>query len=224
MKNQENTNYRSKDEHNESVITAYLDKYMYARLYRNYEVVTDKDTQCKGIDVIVRTKNGEVYHDAKAQSSARFIGRPEPTFAMEILTNDKTGRTRKGWFIRNDLDTDMYVLVWVNEAYADYNGRISSPDDIYELEVSVVNKHALKEYIYTVEGLDDSTLEREAYALRDYGKNFTYLTRNCKLVFSQNLKEQPVSLVLPKSILDRFAESRYIVRPGGIRALSKTSA
>lgn len=200
---------RQIDMKQEQVITQFLDRYLYSKLFDNHEVISDISLQFKGCDIAIQYANGIVYHDIKTQASKAYINNPLPTFAMEILFSSRDNREITGWFINDTLHTNVYCLVWINKATVNDYGYIESPEDIHEVHVMFVDKEVLKEYVHCF--ITDEELTNKARVMKRDGIKKEILTKGMSIVCSPHLNECPANLVISKSILGNFAESQYIV-------------
>lgn len=198
------------DHAQEQIITEFLDKSLFSHIFRDYDVVEDKQMQRKGVDVTVRKDGNPTYYDAKAQSSARFINDPRPTFAFEILTDDKYGITREGWFVRDEIMTDKYILCWIKSATVNDKGRIERSDDIHEVEVMILDKEKLRNYVHQY--ISDEQMLQNAYEMRRSGETRINVADGLTIVHTPTLTEQPVNIVVKKFILNPLSDARYLVR------------
>ena len=87
--------------------------------------IEDKTMQDKGVDVIlINKRTGErIYLDEK--SAGHYINSPIKTFIFETISGRKVWSV--GWFIREGMLTDYYLLQWVQ---ADFNEF--APVGLYE--------------------------------------------------------------------------------------------
>lgn len=223
---------RQSDQKQEHIITRFLNEKLYKMIYDDPEVVTadtvadvggelldGKTLQKNGVDIILHMPQGDVYHDIKAQSSPKYINNPRPTYAMELLTDiiTRDGEnigTVDGWFTHNDL-TDYYALVWIDEAKVNERGRIEKPEDIYVVEVAFVDKAALKQYLFAELLINDDYLLREAKEMRDRNIPKRHYSDGMTASYSAQLAERPVSLVISRDLLERFARNVFIVDQSG---------
>ena len=216
---------RPMDTIQEAKVIAFLDKYLYVKVFDNYELVHDDIRQKQGIDILVNEDGKEVRHDIKAQASPSYINNPTPTFCMELLfdkkNDDETVHTYNGWFVRDGLLTDFYGLCWIHKARKNASGYFDSPEDIEELEIYFVDKHKLKEYIN--ESIRDAELLRTAHDMRRCldKRRFCDEKNRWHYTYSMNLPEKSVNLIVKKWVLKEFSPKRYIVRKDGLWELAK---
>ena len=201
----------------ERVIKEFLQKYFYEKAYPQHEVASTQGMHDKGIDIIVPSYNGPEYQCIKAQASPRYINHPNPTFSFELMANDKDGATYIGWYLRNDLETHVYVLVWVNSAKTNNYGYINDAEDIEELEILFLDKAEFKRYI--ADYVYDDALWETAQKMRNTRTTRIFLNQKMYTVFSDGMKEQPVNLVVKKHVLEDMAYQRFLVRKSAIQSL-----
>ncbi len=207
---------RAIDTAQERVIMSFLEKHLYANLYADYEIVSDRKRQLAGIDVVIQTPERTRYDDVKAQSSPRYINDPRPTFALEILF-DHFYQEHEGWFVRDDLSTTTYCFVWINKAIVNQQGYIDKEENIHEVEAMFVDKAALRKYL----GPDYSPdkLLAEARYMRNTNEAKYHPERGLTIVYSNFLNERPVNLVVHKRILKDLSFDHYKVTQKGLTKL-----
>ena len=97
----------------EQKLARFLDKNHYTReVFNNYDIerVTDLDQQHKGIDLIIRNKEGTMKFLIDEKAQLNYINKKLPTFAFE-LSYLKNGNYRKGWLFDKSKLTDKYFLI-----------------------------------------------------------------------------------------------------------------
>ena len=119
--------------------------------------VTDKDGQLKGTDFVIKCRdifNDDEEHRVDAKAAIDYPASIDPknsglpTFAME-LASIQNDNFRIGWAISDSdefySDTEYYVFQWIFL----HQGidLLRSPQDIAKIEVKVVSKKDLKEFI-----------------------------------------------------------------------------
>lgn len=207
--------FRSRDHCQEKVINAFLDTYFFRKKFNYVHWITDSESQYKGIDVIA----DGFYIDIKAQSSPRYINNPRGTFILELSFLDKNNNPLPGWFINNRCATTMYSFVWINSAKVT-DGVIKNPYDIEEVEVLLVDKIKLKEYINKWRSDDD--LWMVSNRMRSIGMSRRECTLDgVHLSHTMNLVEKPTNLVVQKWLLEHFKNGHYIVTKTSINLVDK---
>lgn len=122
------------------------------------ETNDDKKLQLSGVDLIIKSESifGDgTYHAVDCKAATDYIvevgKKGLPTFAMEIGSTQKE-EFRIGWAISDSdefySDTEYYVFQWIFL----HQGidLLRSPQDIAKIEVKVVSKKDLKEFIENV--------------------------------------------------------------------------
>ena len=191
---------RKFDSNQEKIINQFTYTFFLKKEYKDVEMVYDVDKQICGIDAICDGLN----IDIKAQAS--YINNPRPTFILELSFLDKYGNLKKGWFLNDKLSTTHYCFIWIPSAKSNI---LKSIDDINRLEIMVVDKERLKDYIFNKYG------ERNIYKTLDEmitnGVRYTFLDGGVKYCQTTTLFEKPVTLVVPKYILKKFSTKHCIV-------------
>ncbi|MBQ8806402.1 MAG: hypothetical protein IJZ68_08115 [Bacteroidaceae bacterium] len=204
-----------------TVIMPFLSTYLFHQMWDNFEVVEDTERQFKGIDVIVHYEKYDDNVDVKSQASAKYINSPVPTFVLECLFTNQAKKEQIGWWLDENLLTDSYLCVWVHAAKTNSRGLIDSPDDIIDIEIMLVDKLPLQEYIeskgYTHEALLNRArwmrkigIHAQASVLDEQPDDEMWLT------YSPQLAEKPVNLVIKKRVLKKFATRHARVTKSGV--------
>ena len=215
MSSKPTSNYTVEDKQ-KRVITEFLSKYMYGKIYPEHTVITDKELQSKAIDVALPTVNGPEYHDIKVQASKLYINKPQPTFNMELLVNHND-QEHVGWFLRNDLLSHVYVLCWVPKAKVNTYGYIAEAEDIEELEVMFIDKQELKDFVNTY--FYDEAMYQQARKMRAKGDTRVFPNDAMYFVYSPALNTKPVYLVMKRWALERCAYQHLKVTKDGVSSL-----
>lgn len=198
------------------LISEFLSKYMYGKVYAEHEMVTDKALQMKAVDVILPTANGPEYHDIRVQASKLYINKPQPTFNMELLC-DYNDNEHVGWFLRNDLLSHVYVLCWVPKAKVNSYGYIAEFEDIEEVEVMFIDKQELKDFVNTY--YYDEALYQQARKMRAKGDTRVFPNDAMYFVYSPAMSSKPVYLVMKRWALERCAYQHLKVTKTGVTSL-----
>ena len=210
------------DKRGEEALASFLDTYLYSRMVEDkiildFKRTEDKQTQLSGVDLILTTGTRDVKVDEK--STLQYINKDIPTFAMEIYYRGNTG-----WFLKDGLQTDAYLLVWPRAATTDL-GAIAA-EDFTLCDCMLIYKQVLRKYVNKF--LSDEELLSAARAL-DRGepdwkpgyKDRCYVPSNPELylTISGQLYERPVNLVIKKSILKQLCRFEVLVEKDRIRFL-----
>ena len=189
----------------EKIVTQFLQKYFFSRVYEHFETVEDRQRQLQGIDVIA---DGHLI-DIKSQSSDKYINNPTSSFILELSFLRQEGDECIGWFLNNELLTEQYAFVWIHKAQLNC-GQLKSSEDIYKAEIMLVDKQPLK---YTINcWRSDTELFNKAHEMR------LSATRRCDcsldgvhISHTHHLDERPTNIVAQKTFLKKFSVGHYIV-------------
>lgn len=140
----------------EKVINEFLGKYFYKKFVDNNIIhsfyhITDTNLQHNGVDTIIITLKGvEICIDEKAalDYAKRDLNEDSlPTFAFEISYLNKFGILTEGWLTNPKYSkTDDYLLIWLWVKSSTIIKYLQC-DDILKLEVIVLPKRAIQNYI-----------------------------------------------------------------------------
>ena len=139
----------------EKEVGKFLDNFLYKRKFikNKVERIEDFKMQQKGIDIIL----DGTYIDEKSQ--IHYAEKSLPTFAFELWN---TISKRIGWAINDDLKTEKYMLVWINNTSG--KGKEFTYEDIKEVECMLIKKEKItkiiKEYF---NGKSYMSLDSEVY-------------------------------------------------------------
>lgn len=221
---------REKDLIGESAIAAFMDNKFYARLHNKndghpvqFERINDRQKQLLGIDVYLKSCDKDLYIDEK--STLHYINQGIRTFAFEI--DSLQGRDKHltpGWLYNRELKTNYYNLiyptaravlkddVWVNKNFWEI-----TEEDICTVESIIINRQKLIQELEKL-GLFEDVLLGYANDLRKqfsgtHEKHIMNLSFDevpgIKLVYSGQLIEEPVNLVLSKDYLKSIASGVF---------------
>lgn len=216
---------RKNDDTQEGIINRFLQPYYFERLFQNVSFVTDEEMQCKGVDFTADGAKPNMLIDVKAQSSAKYINNPTPTFCLEVSTFNRTGtREMVGWFCNERNITEYYTYVWMNEASVDERNRIPAPENIKRVEVMTVDAKALKEFINSkLKKHHFENLQAVVHAMRDNETTRIDICHGVHFSYSPHLVEKPVNIIVHKSVLRQFiipgTAGHCMVTRGGVRPL-----
>lgn len=189
------------------------------------EVVTDKDRQVQGMDLLcdIPTKDGlemGMAVDVKAIASRL------PTFSFEVSGNIHSGQV--GWFIKDDLLTDYYLIVYhdiVNgQGYAK-NKYLLTLENVNYTKCLLIKKETLQQYVldyFELDSIDDlKDVVEDIRKMSDGCQNTLYFThddmgtsmiskedtRNQKTWFtvSGKIYETPINVIIREGVLESLA-------------------
>ena len=223
--------FRYQDMHAEKSLGKFMDAYFYNRLKTyaggivKYTRMLDKESQLKGIDVCLEADDKKFVIDEKA--SFYYSNAMIPTFAFEIDSIQK-GHSMpvQGWFINDELETQLYMLIWPNVKCESKDkvwirksiGNLTK-DDFTIIEAMLIYKSEIRREVAKL-GYSKEQLTEIATKIRseERGSNDTKrfdLTNDIKIVYSGQLPEKPINLVISKNILRELAEKIYLIAPDG---------
>lgn len=171
---------RQEDEKREKILTNFIIE----NLFPTASIIEDKELQIKGVDII----RDNIKIDLKGQISDNYINNPRPTFALELLTNDRTGTPMIGWFLDNKKITDRYGFCWIPKG-------TKEPFAIDSLEYMEIDIKKLKEYLAVDMNLNK--MYEIAQAIQGTDERYK-INQYLSIVSSPHLVEQPVNLVVNK--------------------------
>lgn len=214
----------------EKEVGKFLDEFLYRKKFidNDFKRIENSEMQCDGIDIILDETN----IDEKSQ--IYYAERPLPTFAFELWN---TTSKKIGWAINDDLKTEKYMLVWINNTSG--KGKEFTYKDIKEVECMLIKKEKItkiiKEYFNRRNYMSlDSEVYYEILKYR-YRENKTYYfykdssekivisyngehREKCNyLVYSINIHEKPLNFIIRKKELKSIAEMNVIVTDKGYR-------
>lgn len=205
------------DKRKEELFAEWLDKYFYARIqnyYENIYRITNKNTQKRGIDVVIKSFDGsELKVDEKA--TLDYINKNIPTFAFEVK-NRTSGR--EGWLYNKSLETDYYLLAWPNSE-CDY---INEADDFSSASIMTIRRERVKELL-NKRNLDENEIMRRVKAYQDRlneGNKFS-VCDGINIYFNETKYEKPINIVIHNKILKQYMNALYYVDKKEIKEIEK---
>lgn len=224
----------------------FLEKHFYSELIKKEAILSytcfygndekSHDMQNKGVDVKIdyitmnTKKLKSMYLDEKAQ--IHYLNAPRPTFILELqsLKKGSSTETTDGWFLRDDLHTEYYELMWV---------YIDSPEkDVKKIKLSEVKEEDFR-LVYLImvskkkiiEALDKLGWSKEkllskADKIRKDGIPNKRISVGKGLPFyffyTSSLNEKPINLVMTISELYKLSNGKaYAITRTGFIPLSQ---
>lgn len=207
---------RKFDSSQEKIVNYFAHEYFFKKLDENSSMVEDVDMQVHGSDEVFNGKNV----DLKAQSSKRYLNAPADTFILEVSFLDRRGKEHIGWFLNNESITDYYAFIWIPKVKVNDDGVITSPTDIEEMEILMVDKHDIRNFIQSK--VSDNELLNIADDMRYYEDRRADLPEQVyglHISHTPTLFEKPVVLVAKKWLLEKFSVGHYLVTKNSIKSL-----
>lgn len=217
------------DSKNEGIIALWLDKYFYSRVRYDEKLKfrfssrraddfnkDESKIQRSGIDIVYKNQLDDLYFvDEKAQLD--YLNNNLRTFAFEIKFRKKNSNFTSGWFVREDLETTHYLLVYPNSSHVSNADELTDFEEISQVELLLLNKETLWSRLYQL-NIFRKNIEIEADEMIIDGKNnkkeiASSSTRNAYLYRTSyhKKKEEPVNIVIRREILDDIAEAIWVV-------------
>lgn len=193
---------REYDEHCEKIVSQFLDEHFYKLLpeLENFERITDKQYQVKGVDVIINYKDKQIYIDEKA--AVKYL--KLKTFALELSFLNRFGKLQTGWFLDKKKINDYYLFVWINELTGD---KIEDITSIKEVDVALVKKEKLYNHLETLGWTLDKLKVKDKLIREQCNVNMGDIKKyGCKFSYSEQLKEKPINILLPKTSYIELAD------------------
>lgn len=209
---------RKEDVRLADLISEFLDKHFYPKYVTNFERVTDRSRQCKGIDVIFDINGNHYLCDEKNGGSR--INTNLRTFSLELSFIDRSGVRRTGWLLNEYNVNDSYLFIWTDKADSEKPHSIS---EIHNVEIALVKKARIKEYLKETAGLDELTIlamnesiinspdsMEHALISENSGKR-KYSINGITVCHSTQLYEQPLNIILPRAVYRKIADLNVVI-------------
>lgn len=223
--------YRKTDMHAEEQLGRFMDIYFYSKIKSkdgspvSFERYVDKKMQLSGVDVRLNVGNQEFLIDEKA--SIYYSNTMLPTFAFELDSIQKTGGAPvTGWFVRDDLVTQYYMLIWPNTKCKNINGEWRRTplgeiefSDFTIIEAMLIRKDDIFDFLQR-NNLAKSHLLEYAKRLRaTHGKKNekidVQLENRLSITFSGQIPEKPINLIIRREKLKEIAKQVYLISQDG---------
>lgn len=203
---------RPSDERKSKVGTDFLEHWFYKQRCQNYKIITDKEQQVQGLDVIFDFNNLTYKSDEKAATDYINNSYPLSSFCLELSSYDRYGyNLRYGWFL--DLTTqknDSYIFLWIDTADSE---ELKNADEIQTAEMALVRKESLWKYIMNIfnlrdvndaynflKGTNDNIRQQQIVPIRNLSED------GYKFSFSDQKPEKPINLLIPRKELVKMAD------------------
>ena len=194
------------------VVSGFLEKYFYNNesYFSKYDLINEQSLQIKGVDCEgVFLKNSEIILiDEKCALSYNNIDDLK-TYALEVSFLNKGGKLVDGWFLDNKNITSHYLFCWLDKA--DKKNKDLTLSDIYKVEVMLVSKKSILDYLKNELNLSRDILLVLGNGIRNLNKRKLVIDSNVKFVYSRHLKEKPINLILNKEILRKLSVINTVI-------------
>ena len=189
-----------------NVVSRFLENNFYNNemYFSKYDLINEKSLQLKGVDCEgVLLKNSEiVLIDEKCALSYNNINDLK-TYALEVSFINKGGKIVDGWLLDDKNITSHYLFCWLDKA--DKKNKDLTLSDIYKVEVMLVSKKSILNYLKNELNLSRDILLVLGNGIRNLNKRKLVFNSNVKFVYSNHLKEKPINLILNKEILRKLS-------------------
>lgn len=214
-----------RDLEQEQIPILYLKENLFPYIYSKYSIstqyISDIRTQLSGIDLIFHYPDGHKWNvDIKAQMN-KYISKPTKTFCLEIEYL-KDGSIKTGWLLNNNLKTDIYGFIWINDSDFIKKGNnilLLSPLMIKTLTIFFIHKQKIYNYLNYI-GLNANILMEYVNKLKNIdihnGTRQLKYNNDVKLFQSCFLPEQPINIVVSNNIWNNLACCKYVVENNNI--------
>jgi hypothetical protein len=211
-----NTN-RKEDTRLEHLVNDYLDQHLFNKGYfSDVEWVKDKKGQLEGADIILNCpslgiENARVDIKSAVKYSNKYLG----TYALECGFIGRQGDEKIGWLIDEDKKTDYYLLLYPKSQK--YYTDMQTVDDIESIEYYLVARDKVLNYLKR-KGFSKDIIKETVGSMRDEYNGFTKgLVRESGddgffFYLTGNLAEQPVNVVIKRSVYDKISVLHETVR------------
>ena len=195
----------------------------------------DKEHQFAGIDFSLTTSRGSLNFDSKVKYY-KCLNRVCTNPGFEVSFRNGIGKIQDGWLVDDGKRTSYYELISLSCTVQD-DRLLSSSTQISAMDILWVKKQELMEFIQQHTSID--TIKADAFKLRADGDNYeskeymdwlnglempmlssrdpegkyrkVYSHKKFHLTYSSRLKEQPVNLVISRSVLESLKSTRHFV-------------
>lgn len=201
------------DFNSENLVSEFLDKYFYPNCPLIVkERVEDIERQYLGIDLLADFNGNILKIDEKAAVGPKYKKLNDlKTFSMELSFLNSNYNKCKGWLVSKDKETTHYLLCWLDRNREKH--YINELEDIYFMEVMLINRVKLLKYIESKYGFSPKDLLKKADNMRNEKRELEKLSGKTRFYMSSYLSEMPVNLLIDKEELRKLALINQIVRP-----------
>lgn len=209
---------RKEDVRLADLISEFLDKHFYPKYVSDFERVTDRQRQCAGIDVIFNRDGHQYLCDEK--NGGTRINTNLRTFSLELSFINRAGARQTGWLLNKNNINDSYLFIWTDKADSEKPTSIS---EIREVEVALVRKEKIIEYLKNVAGLDEVTMSalNESIVNNPLSMDYALISENAgkrkysingvTVCHSTQLYEQPLNIILSREVYRKISDLNTII-------------
>lgn len=198
---------RREDERRADIVSQYLDTFVYTtdKGFSLFQRIYDKNTQVSGIDV--KFEFNGTHYDCDEKAAIRYVNKHLQTFSFELSFIDRSGVVRDGWLINDKCVNNSYMLIWIDSAKPE---DLPNIDSIKNIQCSLVRKEAIIKYLED-NGFSEDKLEFKCHNIRENkNENLGNIKKyGLKFSFSQQLVEQPINILIPRSELMKMSDYTF---------------
>lgn len=198
---------RERDHRVDAEVMKWMDKNFYPSIGATIVRHEDRAMQLAGVDVSLTL--GDLTNVAVDEKAAtHYINKNLQTYSFE-LSSIQNGILRDGWFLRDDLKTQFYMLIYLS-ARNEWDVRA---EDITGVDAILVSKKALQDYM-AKRGWPKERLMTYTQTIRDKGVGGAIDRRRempYYFSYSDKFVEKPVNLIIRREQLEALATDVFRV-------------
>ncbi len=196
---------RTQDIDLSSFFSNLLDKTFYPQETTNFQRIDTFAEQIKGIDTIFDIGDKHYVCDEKAAVTWRNLN----TYSLELSFINSMNKIQDGWLVSNKYENNSYLFIWIDDNSLGSTTRVNYKHVKFDkITVAVVQKQKIIEYLQSL-GWTQEKLKQKAINIRN-NANGEYMGNikkdGCKFSFTTKLVEQPINVILPKSVYLQLAD------------------
>lgn len=185
-----------------------LDKTFYPQETTNFQRINTFTEQIKGVDVIFDIGDKHYICDEKAAVTWRNLN----TYSLEISFINSMNKIQDGWLVSDNEINNAYVFIWIDDNDLGSTTRVNYKHIKFDkITVAIIQKQKIIEYLESL-GWTTEKLKQKATNIRN-NPNKEYMGNikkdGCKFSFTTKLVEQPINVILPKSVYLQMADKTW---------------
>lgn len=205
---------RSRDNFVEKELAKYLDKSLYklTNFFSSTNRIDNEKMQYRGVDIILSIPSLNLTNikvDEKAMLGKDYIGKPKNSFILELSFENGADNNQYGWFLNNEIDTDYYLFIWIDQAKCI---NWIKEKDFETIDFCFVSRKKIKEYLNN-KNYSEETLIKINNQIRKDGRVDKSFNRHNEFFFcfSKDLKEKPINIVMKKYVYQYLSEFTGVI-------------
>ena len=213
----------AEDLNKENLFSNFLINNCYSNSDFPYHVVRndDLDLQFKGIDYIFESKiDSSIKFSVDEKVASNYCSiKNLNTFGVELLSNTRNlNNLCTGWFLKESKESDYFIFGWPERVEGEL--RFLEYNDIFEIDIMLLNKNRLIEFIFDKYYLNLDMLYNHSCKVANKVPNRTSKLddyfNGARFCHSRNLYEKPINLLIDKRDLKSICEFYYKVKCDGV--------